>query len=50
MIQWNKVTWYSKLGAAALFIAVVPVLTFYIGMQYERTAEVLRNTPLADVR
>ncbi len=40
-IEWNKITWYSKLGAIILFIFVVPVLTFYIGMQYEQTKEVL---------
>jgi hypothetical protein len=37
MIKWNQITWYSKLGAIILFIAVVPVLTFYIGTQYEKT-------------
>jgi len=43
MIKWNKVTWYSKLGAIILFILVVPILTFYIGTQYERTAAVVRS-------
>ena len=36
-IVWNKVTWYSKLLAAIFFIFVVPILTFYIGKEYERT-------------
>ncbi|MFA6601633.1 MAG: hypothetical protein WCT02_02110 [Candidatus Paceibacterota bacterium] len=35
-IEWNKVTWYSKLGALILFVIVVPFLTFYIGREYER--------------
>lgn len=39
-IQWNTVTWYSKLGAIILFILVVPMLTFYIGIQYEKTAAI----------
>ena len=37
MIEWNKVTWYSRLGALILFLGVVPALTFYIGMQYQLT-------------
>lgn len=34
-IEFNKVTWYSKLGALILFILVIPALTFYIGRKYE---------------
>ncbi len=32
-IKWNKVTWYSKLLAAILFLGVFPALTFYIGRE-----------------
>jgi len=35
MIKLNTVTWYSRLGAIILFIGIVPVLCFYIGIQYE---------------
>lgn len=35
MIKWNEVTWYSRLGAIILFIGVVPVLSFCIGVEYE---------------
>ena len=41
MIKWNKVTWYSKLGAIILFVGVLPALAFYIGTQYELTSEVV---------
>lgn len=34
-IEFNKVTWYSKLGAAILFLVIVPILAFYIGRQYQ---------------
>ncbi|MBC7766839.1 hypothetical protein H7Y21_02505 [Arenimonas sp.] len=34
-IQWNKVTWYSRLAAIILFILLIPMLTFYIGMKYQ---------------
>ncbi len=36
-IQFNKVTWYSKLGAVILFLVVVPILSFVIGKQYAET-------------
>lgn len=34
-MQFNVVTWYSKLLAIIFFIAVLPTLTFYIGQQYQ---------------
>ncbi len=34
-IQWNKVTWYSKVLALALFVAL-PFIGFKLGMCYER--------------
>jgi uncharacterized protein YecT (DUF1311 family) len=36
-IEFNTVTWYSKLAAEILFLLVFPVLGFYIGTQYELT-------------
>lgn len=35
-IQWNKVTWYSKLIALVLFVAL-PFIGFYYGTQYGKT-------------
>ncbi len=35
MIKFNEVTWYSKLAAIIFFLGVFPILTFYIGMQYQ---------------
>lgn len=40
MIKFNEVTWYSKLAALIFFIVVLPALTFYIGVQYEKTRNV----------
>ena len=40
-IKWNKYTWYSKLGALILFILVIPVISFYIGMQYQSTVDTI---------
>ena len=34
-IEFNKVTWYSKLLALVLFLVVIPWLAFYIGEQYQ---------------
>ncbi len=45
MIKFNEVTWYSKLAAIIFFIGVLPALTFYIGIQYEKTQEVARQIP-----
>lgn len=42
-LQWNEVTWYSKLLSIVFFIAVLPVLTFYIGREYERTEQILND-------
>ena len=47
-IKWNEVTWYSKLGAIILFILVVPVLTFYIGRQYEAVVELNKLVQISD--
>ena len=40
MIQWNKVTWYSKLLAAILFILVLPAWMFYLGVQWGSVHEI----------
>lgn len=45
MIRFNQVTWYSKLAAVILFLFIVPSLTFYIGMQYQLTKDVLSKEP-----
>lgn len=42
-IQWNKVTWYSKLLAAIFFIFALPVITFYVGREYEETKKQLEE-------
>lgn len=48
IIQFNTVTWYSKLGAVILFILVVPTLTFFIGREYQKTVDVLHDAPATD--
>jgi len=41
-IEWNKVTWYSKLIAVVIF-----VLTFYIGFNLgEQKIEIIKNIPV----
>jgi hypothetical protein len=35
MIQWNAVTWYSRLAAIVVFLGLVPALCFYVGVQFE---------------
>jgi hypothetical protein len=36
-IQWNQVTWYSKLLAVVLFVATF-IIAFNLGMLYEQTS------------
>ncbi len=47
-IEFNKVTWYSKLGALILFIFVIPSLTFYIGRKYEEVQNLSIYTEIPD--
>ena len=44
-IQWNKVTWYSKFFALALFVAL-PFIGFYYGMQYGKIVGTIGQAPV----
>ncbi len=44
-IQWSRVTWYSWWLAIVLFCIVIPALSFYIGVEYQKTQEVLARAP-----
>ncbi len=48
-IEFNKVTWYSKLAALLFFIIVMPVWMFYVGVQYEKTILSLRESKKLEV-
>jgi hypothetical protein len=43
-IEWNKVTWYSKLLALAFFV-VLPFIGFYYGTQYGKMVAVIGQGP-----
>jgi hypothetical protein len=43
MIKWNEVTWYSKLAAIIFFVGIFPALSFYIGVEYEKTEQTLNQ-------
>ncbi len=45
-IKWNEYTWYSKLAAIIFFIAILPTVSFYIGMKYEQTIFSLSILPI----
>ncbi len=47
-IEWNVVTWYSKLLAIIFLLGVFPAWTFYLGTQYENTEEVL-SQPISNL-
>lgn len=42
-LEWNRVTWYSRLAALLVFLLMVPAVSFYVGTQYERTMEALAH-------
>ena len=42
-IEFHKVTWYSRWAAFLFFLLVLPILTFYIGVQYQQTVGVLNK-------
>ncbi len=48
-IKWTKVTWYSKLAALVFFIAVVPVITFTLGAEYQKTLTSLGNSSMLEM-
>lgn len=43
-MKWNEVTWYSRLLAIIIFIAVLPAMAFYVGTKYQETADILSRT------
>jgi hypothetical protein len=49
MIEFNKVTWYSKLAAVIIFLLVIPMITFHIGREYQKTISVLETASATDV-
>jgi hypothetical protein len=44
-VEWNKVTWYSKLIALALFVAL-PFIGFYYGTQYGEIVGAADQAPM----
>lgn len=42
-VEWNKVTWYSKCLALALFIAL-PLIGFYLGIRYGEARQYTTDT------
>lgn len=41
MITFTEHTWYSRLAAIIIFVGIVPVLAFSIGLDYEATIEAI---------
>ncbi len=42
-IQFNKVTWYSKLAALFVFFIILPAVSFYLGNYYQETKILINN-------
>jgi hypothetical protein len=43
-IQFNKVTWYSKMAALTLFVAL-PFIGFFLGAKYQNFKTAVQNSP-----
>ena len=43
-MEWNEVTWYSRIIAILLFVGILPVLNFYIGVKYQETIFALEES------
>jgi hypothetical protein len=39
-MKWNEYTWNSRWGAIILFLIILPILSFYIGRQYEQSTTI----------
>mgnify|MGYP001560749866 CR=1 FL=1 len=48
-IEWNEVTWYSKLLALVLFVAL-PFIGFYFGVKYEKAKEAVNQTNVSSTK
>ena len=44
MIKFNEVTWYSKLASVIVCLGLLPILIFYIGVEYEKAKTVNETT------
>jgi hypothetical protein len=40
-IEWNRVTWYSRVFSYIVFLIIIPILALYIFNQYEKTFNIL---------
>lgn len=45
-IEWNKVTWYSKIIALALFV-LLPYVGFWIGVSYGQSLQAIQDAHVA---
>lgn len=39
MIEFNRVTWYSKMSAAIVLLGLLPAWTFFLGMRYQEARD-----------
>lgn len=47
-MKWNEVTWYSRALAIFVFFVVVPIISFYLGVQYESVNQENKNNILVN--
>jgi hypothetical protein len=50
MIKWNEPTWYSRIAAIILFIGVLPIIAFDIGIRFDQTTAALETVVAKETR
>jgi len=43
-IEWNAITWYSRIATIVVFIGILPILNFYIGLKYQETTQAIQQS------
>jgi hypothetical protein len=52
MIKFNEVTWYSRIAAIIIFVGILPMLTFFIGIRYKEVKDMSHqdnSTPITNI-
>ncbi|MEN9649135.1 MAG: hypothetical protein RL094_102 [Candidatus Parcubacteria bacterium] len=48
MVEWNTVTWYSKIATLVVLLGVVPTIAFLVGSQYGLTILTIEESQLSN--
>lgn len=49
LVTWNDVTWYSRLGGIVVVLGIIPLVSFYCGLEFARTVYETTEVPVVAV-